>query len=200
MSKPELLYFDFAGRGEPVRILFHIAGVDYTDTRVGKEWPTIKPTTPLGFMPVLKVGDTQYCQSVSLARYAAKLAGWYPADDLEALKCDMVAESINEVMDKAPMSKDPEELKKLRQEFQKGTLTNYCQWIEGIIQGNGGTLVAGKSPTYADLVLAGFAPMIQSGFFDHIDTNFLDGYPGILATTKAVMENDKVKAYQDSKK
>jgi glutathione S-transferase len=103
MSKPELLYFDGPGRAEPIRILFHIAGVDYNDARFpGKDWPTVKGTTPLGFVPVLKVDDKEYCQSVSLTRYAAKLAGWYPASELEALKCDMIAESINEVTSKAP--------------------------------------------------------------------------------------------------
>jgi glutathione S-transferase len=103
MSKPELLYFDTPGRAEPIRILFHIAGVDYNDARFpGNEWPTIKGTTPLGFVPVLKVDGKDYCQSNSLTRYAAKLAGWYPASELEALKCDMIAESLSELMSKAP--------------------------------------------------------------------------------------------------
>lgn len=103
MSKPELVYFDAEGRAEPIRILFHIAGKEYDDTRfAGKDWPNIKPTTPLGSVPVLKVDGEQHCQSVSLNRYAAKLAGWYPSDELQALKCDMVAESINELTSAAP--------------------------------------------------------------------------------------------------
>ena len=103
MSKPELLYFNFAGRAEAFRTLFHIGGVDFEDTRFsGKDWPSIKPTTPLGSVPVLKIDGLEYCQSVSLARYAAKLAGWYPEAPLDALKCDMIAESTNELTTKFP--------------------------------------------------------------------------------------------------
>jgi glutathione S-transferase len=97
-------------------------------------------------------------------------------------------------------STDPEEYKKLRQEFQKDTMTKYWKYIEGIIQDNGGSLINGTSPTYADLIIAQSVPTIQSGSWDHIDTNFFDDYPGVLATMKAVLDNEKVKAYKDSKK
>merc|ERR1711915_758829 len=136
---------------------------------------------------------------ISLARYAAKAAGWYPSDDLEALKCDMIAESINELLSAAPKSKDQEELKKLRQEFQETTMTKYWNWIEGIIQGNGGCYVSGTSPTYVELSIAGCVAAVKSGFWDHIDTQFFDQYPGVLATIKAIEENEKIKAYKASK-
>jgi hypothetical protein len=97
-------------------------------------------------------------------------------------------------------SADPEEFKKLRQEFQKGAMTKYWKWIEGIIQDNGGSLISGNSLTYADLIIAQSVPTIQSGSWTHVDTNFFDDYPGVLATMKAVMDNEKVKAYMDSKK
>ena len=103
MTKPELIYFDAPGRAEPIRMLLHFAGIEYDDTRFpGSEWPAIKATTPLGFVPVIKIDSKQYCQSQSLIRYAAKLADWYPASELQALKCDMVAETINELVGLAP--------------------------------------------------------------------------------------------------
>merc|ERR1711935_664389 len=97
--------------------------------------------------------------------------------EFQALKCDMVAETINEIPGLAPKSKDPDELKKLRQEFQKGTFTKYWKFIEGIIQENGGSLVSGSTPTFADLLVDQSVAMIKSGFYDHIDTNFFDNYP-----------------------
>jgi len=201
MTKPELLYFDAPGRAEPIRMLLFFAGIDFEDTRFpGREWPAIKATTPLGFVPVMKIDGKQYCQSQSLVRYAAKLADWYPVSEFQALKCDMVAETINEIPGLAPKSKDPDELKKLRQEFQKGTFTKYWKFIEGIIQENGGSLVSGSTPTFADLLVDQNVAMIKSGFYDHIDTNFFDNYPGVLATCKVIQENEKVKAYMASKK
>lgn len=102
-GKMELIYFDFAGRAEPIRIMLHAAGIDFIDTRIdGKDWPAIKPTMPLGFVPVLKIGDQEYTQSVALMRFAAKKSGCYPSDDIQALVVDEVMDSVNELMSKAP--------------------------------------------------------------------------------------------------
>jgi hypothetical protein len=80
-------------------------------------------------------------------------------------------------------------------------MTKYWTWIEGLIQENGGCFVTGNSPTYADLLAVNQVLVIQSGFWDHIDTTFFDSsYPGILATVKALEENEKIKAYKASKK
>ena len=53
MSKPRLIYFDFAGsRGEECRIALHLAGVDFDDVRIPiAEWPELKPQTPFGSLP-----------------------------------------------------------------------------------------------------------------------------------------------------
>ncbi|KAL3935074.1 MAG: hypothetical protein SGBAC_009338 [Bacillariaceae sp.] len=201
VSAMALKYFDIAGRAEPIRILFHIAGVQYDDVRIPfKEWPDVKETTPLGFVPVLTIDGQDFCQSISLTRYAAKLAGWYPESEVDALKADMIAETVNELSGQAPRSKNEEEYKKLRKEFQEGAMKKYWTYIEGIIQENGGCFVSGDKPTYADLIVAQAVPGIQSGNWDHIDTNFFDAYPGVLATMKGVDDNEQVKAYYASKK
>lgn len=43
MGKFKLLYFAGKGRGQPIRLLLHIAGVDFDDVKVTlKEWKDIK--------------------------------------------------------------------------------------------------------------------------------------------------------------
>ena len=79
-------------------------------------------------------------------------------------------------------------------------MTKYWKFVESLIQANGGTYVADKKPTYADFVVMASVQGIQKGFWDHIDTNFFDDYPGVSATTKAMEENDAVKKYNESKK
>lgn len=75
MVKYELIYFNGAGRAETIRIMLHAAGVDFEDTRFAfNEWQEIKPTTPLGSVPVLKIDDAEYCQStVSRLMYNIQL-------------------------------------------------------------------------------------------------------------------------------
>ena len=154
---------------------------------------------PLGSVPTLKVGDFQHCQSIAMARYAAKLAGLYPDDPVQALFCDEVMDTLNELMSKAPKSKDSDELKKLREEFQATVMTTTGAFVESIIQTNG----KGKSicdvPSVADLAVMGTVDSIASGNWDHIDPNFFDAYPGIKECYKTMKDHPGVKAYYESK-
>ena len=88
----------------------------------------------------------------------------------------------------------------MRQEFQKGTFAKYWAFIEGIIQENGGIYVSGSTPTFADLLIQQSVSMIKVGFWDHIDSNVFDEYPGILATCEKIEENEQVKAYKEATK
>jgi len=61
----EVLYFNGAGRAETTRIMLHAAGINFKDTRFGpKDWGTVKPTTPRGQLPLLKIDGKQYTQSL----------------------------------------------------------------------------------------------------------------------------------------
>ena len=50
MTKPRLIYFDFAAsRGEECRLALHVAGIDFEDVRVkGPDWPAMKTSMPFG--------------------------------------------------------------------------------------------------------------------------------------------------------
>jgi len=206
----ELLYFDASGRAELIRILFHIGDIEFKDTRFQfSEWPEIKLNMPLGSVPVLKVDEKiMYCQSIALSRYAAKLAGdnWYPKDPLAAMKVDEFLDTMEELKAKIPSGKDkaPEELKKLRQEFQQTTIKKVFTLVEQRIQENGGLYITPfeESPTLADLELFNTSNMLKSGFMDHLDDSVMmneNEFPGIVATVNAIKENARVKSYYDSK-
>ena len=87
---PVLTYFDAAGRVFGLRAcLFKAYGKEgWVDNRVAfKDWRQLKQTTPLGTLPTLTLADgSVMVQTESLARWAAKQAGLYPDDPLEALK------------------------------------------------------------------------------------------------------------------
>jgi glutathione S-transferase len=197
MSSHEVIYFNGAGRAEGIRVCLHIAKADWKDTRI-TDWPSVKPTTPLGSVPVLKIDGVDHCQSTALLRYAGKLAGWYPSDPLEGLIVDEALDSLNELMGKAPHSSDPEELKKGREEFEATTMTKFAIFLEGMIQRNGGSGFV-PTPSIADMAMMSTVGAIESGNWDHINATFFESYPGIMATAKATKENQQVVDYYKSK-
>lgn len=197
----KLTYFDGKGRAETTRIMLHSAGADWTDYRFpGTEWPAVKASTPLGSVPTLEVDGTVFTQSVSMQRYAAKLARMYPDDPLKALIVDECMDSLNELMAKAPFGGSDEERKTKRQAFQKDVMPKFFGLIESrIAKFGGGNTVCGV-PSVADVHLLGMVESIQSGDWDYIDTDFFKDYPGIATCAKHIAANEKVKAYYDSKK
>ena len=58
---------------------------------------------PLGQLPVLKVDGKSYCQTAAIAKFAggrAHAAGALPAlDEIEGLRCNMIAETVREVIE-----------------------------------------------------------------------------------------------------
>lgn len=175
----EFIYFGAKGRGEAIRVMLHAAGVEWKDNRFEvSEWAEIKPTTPLGAVPILKIDGNTYCQSLAMLRYAGKLAGFYPEDPLEALKVDQALDSLSEMTSKLPRSKaakDEEEFKKLRKEYQEGIMTKYISFLESTIDGIG----FASTPSVADLAISYFVQDTRKGQWDHIDTDFFEQFPKI---------------------
>ena len=56
MSKYELLYFKVRARAEAIRILLALAGAEWENT-FPEDWPTLKPTTTYGQLPILTERD-----------------------------------------------------------------------------------------------------------------------------------------------
>ncbi|XP_052811356.1 probable glutathione S-transferase 5 isoform X2 [Mya arenaria] len=93
-KKYELVYFDGRGRGENSRLLFTVAGVSFTDTRVTVEdWPKLKPETPQGTLPYLVIdGKLKLGQSLAIARYLAREFKLYGEDKLQMAFVDELLE------------------------------------------------------------------------------------------------------------
>jgi len=84
MTRYKLTYFDFAGgRGEPIRIALHAAGIPFEDIRLSfAEFSKMRQDTPFNALPVFEIDGVAVTQSNALCRYIGKMAGLYPADDL----------------------------------------------------------------------------------------------------------------------
>ncbi|KAK3772756.1 hypothetical protein RRG08_049246 [Elysia crispata] len=73
LSSMKIHYFDEGGRAEVSRLVLVWAGKSFEDIRIPfQEWPDVKPTMPLGQVPVLDMGGQKYPQSLAIAAYLAR--------------------------------------------------------------------------------------------------------------------------------
>ncbi|KAK1939309.1 Glutathione S-transferase [Phytophthora citrophthora] len=80
------------------RLIFNYGDISFNDHRIVYAGiATLKPTLPFGQLPVLELDGVVYAQSMAITRYAAKLAGLYPSDALNALKADMFSCAVGEI-------------------------------------------------------------------------------------------------------
>jgi hypothetical protein len=112
---------------------------------------------------------------------------------------DEALDTLAELMSNAPRSQDKEEMKNLRQDYQAITMTQYASFLESFILKNESSVYVGKTITAADMSLNALVKMVAGGSWDYIDADFFNAYPGILACSKLVDENEKVAAYYASK-
>ncbi|MCK9984182.1 MAG: prostaglandin-H2 D-isomerase / glutathione transferase [Azoarcus sp.] len=178
MDKLKLTYFDFSGgRAEPARLALHIGGIPFEDNRFAPgDFPEIRKTTPLKQVPTLHINDVQVTQSDAITRYAGKLAGLYPEDDLQALFCDEVMGALEDINTKlvATFGMTGDMLKNARDELAAETLPRYLRWLQNQLEGHGGEFFADHRLTVADLKAFVVLRWLGSGKLDHIPADLVE--------------------------
>lgn len=199
VEKPKLTYFDVPGRVAGLRIMmFSIYGKDgWEDERVEfKDWPSIKPTLPLRFMPLLTLPDgRQLHQADAMERWAGKACGLYPADPDEALFVDEMISTVYEARAKAPRPSSvvtKEMLPELWKEFTEGSMKMYFDYIQERVIG---PFFRGAQLTVADLTLFMLVSTFVNGEIPFVLSSYVDGWPGIKAHYAAVQAHPLVQAY-----
>ncbi|TMW63431.1 hypothetical protein Poli38472_002372 [Pythium oligandrum] len=193
----KVTYFDTAGRTEFIRLAFAAGDVAFEDERVTfADFPALKPTLPLGQLPLLTVDGKVYLQSMAIARYAGRLGGLYPSDPLEALQIDTIIECLSEILDavvdlrwNAP---DPlikaEKIKTL----QGGKIPKVFGVVDSAIKGK---FLLGDYLCLADLFLYSLhAYFLSSAAFGEIYPS-VSAFPKIAAVVENVKANPQVAAY-----
>ncbi|EEY55304.1 uncharacterized protein PITG_09238 [Phytophthora infestans T30-4] len=151
------------------------------------------PTLPFGQVPVLEVDDTVYAQSMAIVRYAAKIAGLYPTDALEALKVDVFSCSLCEIetpfVDFMFLTRDETVKAQKKKVFIEETVPKFLATLEKMAAGR---FILGDKLSYADLQ-----------FLDVVDNKIkwafpdfkVDAFPKIAALLSSVKVEPKVAAY-----
>merc|ERR1712178_642759 len=98
MSLPKLSYFNIEGLGEPIRLLFKLAHVEFEDNRVAfEDWPALKPKTPNGAMPIVEMDGRVYTQLQAIMRYFGGQHGMYPTGGIEQYNVDEVCGLLEDI-------------------------------------------------------------------------------------------------------
>ncbi|XP_037032187.1 glutathione S-transferase-like [Bradysia coprophila] len=193
--KFKLSYFNVGAIAEPIRLLFAYGGVDYEDIRVShEEWTVLKPTMPMGQMPVLEVDGKRVHQSVSIAQYVAKRVNLSGANDWENLLIDAAVDTINDFRAKivaVQYERDEAVKEKKMVTLNAKTIPFYLTKLDDIAKENNGHLALGKL-TWADFYFVGIIDYLNY----MVKLNLLDAYPNLKAVVDNVSSLDAVKTYQ----
>lgn len=193
-SQIKLTYFNGAGRAELSRLIFTFGGVAFEDERVdGQAFGAMKPTLPLGQLPVVHVDGTTYGQSMAIARFAGKRAGLYPEDAVAALRVDMICETFVELTNAfiAIMFGEKDDAKKAEKykTFATETAAKALAALEKLVRGK---FFAGDSASIADIQLFDF---VTNGAGPNVPDFSMVAYPKLESVVANVKANANVAAY-----
>uniref|UniRef100_A0A914V8Y2 glutathione transferase n=1 Tax=Plectus sambesii TaxID=2011161 RepID=A0A914V8Y2_9BILA len=174
MPAYRLCYFNFRGRAEPARFLFHLAGVPYEDVRWElADWAKIKNETPWGQGPVLEVDGKPLAQAPAINQYLAKLFGYNGKNDWEGAQIQELQGALDDVINemKTPfMTKDEEEKERLLQQFISDKVEPFYSRLVKRLTENGNRHFVGDGLTIADIALYVWIEGVDEGVI-----------PGVLA-------------------
>ena len=128
MSNYKLIYFNSRGRAEASRYIFAQAGVEYEDKRVDKEeWLQLKPSTPNGMLPILKVDGKTLIGGGVISRFLAERFGLAGNNDLENAKIAGTTDVLNDFLLQLMavyLEKDEDKKAELKKKLERKTFRN----------------------------------------------------------------------------
>ena len=204
MTTYRLTYFDFdGGRGEPVRIAFHAAGIDFEDNRLSfPEFMEARQSFRFNCLPVLEIDGTAVTDSNAMCRYVGRLADLYPRDDLQALHCDEVLGALEDLMHRIgpTFGLEGDALKKAREELVDGWIPVYLRGLDELLARGGGEYFADGRLTVADLKAFLQTRWLCSGTLDHVPMDLVESIaPALVQHERRVADDARVKAYYASR-
>ncbi|NND89338.1 MAG: glutathione S-transferase [Granulosicoccus sp.] len=204
MPAYKLTYFDVdGGRGEPIRIAFHAAGIAFEDNRLSfADFGNQRVNFRFNAVPVLEIDGAAFTQSNAISRYVGKQAGLYPADDLQAMYCDEVLGALEDLSHYVVQTfgLEGEALKQARKTLVEGRLTVFLKGFDQLLTRGGGQYFAGNTLSIADIKMFVQTRGLCSGRLDHIPTDLVDNVaPTLIAHQQEIAADPRIQAYYDSR-
>nr|AEB91979.1 glutathione S-transferase sigma 7 [Locusta migratoria] len=190
----KLTYFDAMGIGEPIRFLLCYGKIQFEDIRFDFEkWPSMKPSTPYGKVPLLEIDGKKMHQSAAICRYLGKKLGLAGANDWESAQIDMAVDTITDLRLKVTEYYwEPEETtkQKKKETLLNETLPFYMEKLDALVKENGGYLVAGKL-SWGDFFFAGVSDYMDCV----VQFDITKDHPNLAALKKKIRELPAIKEW-----
>jgi len=204
MPQYKLTYFDFdGGRGEPIRIVFHSAGISFEDKRISfDEFRQMRAGMRFSCSPTLEIDGAEVTQSNAMLRYVGKMANLYPQDQLQALYCDETMEAVEDLLHHVvhTFGLEGDELRKAREKLVDGWLTIFIKGFADLLARGGGEYFADGRLTVADLKVYMQVRSLLNGTLDHVPTDLVAKLaPGLIAHQERVGNDPVVTGYYASR-
>ena len=200
--RPKLTYFDVRGRAESIRLILEEADVDYAEKRVQvEEWPTLKPTMPMGQLPIYEEsgGDETLTlfHSGVIRRYLACKHGLDGGDGRERLACEMVVESILDAQVSIGTLMWNPDFAGLRADYERETLPPILEKLQAQKARNAASDLfwVGAAITYADCVAWAYLDYVRA-----LSTDILQQFEPLHAFYRGLAERPRIKAYLTSER
>ncbi|KAG4075479.1 hypothetical protein HA402_003304 [Bradysia odoriphaga] len=194
----KLTYFSIKGLGETLRILFAYGGIKYEDVRIEeKDWPALKPTMPMGVVPVMDIDDIRVHQSLAMNRYIAKKVGLAGSNDWENLLIDIAVDTVNDFNSKlAGAYYEPNEAVKQKKlaELKEDVIPFYLGKLDVIAKENNGYLALGRF-TLADV----FFFVIEDYLRFVMGSDIVENYPNLKNVITNTASVPSIKVWLDKR-
>lgn len=219
----KLTYFsDNKGRNELTRLIFAVGGVQYKDDVIGfSQYQTMRNAglLPWGQLPVLTIVNDNtnregvFGQSCSIARYAAKVSGLYPSNDLDALRSDEVVDSWRDTLDlyydcyfhrkilggrMQMVPRKPAERCVRLKVLLDTELGEQFNRFEKLLANNGGQVCTEKDvifPSWADLAIYDLVKSIEGPMTKGAFAEMMEDKPMLRKLVKRIEDLDSIKKH-----
>ncbi|KAI0989210.1 hypothetical protein GJ496_009269 [Pomphorhynchus laevis] len=195
-----LIYFDFTGRAESIRLLFSAAQVEFEDVRLTSEqWQAMKDSTPTGKLPLLEVDGKKLPESWAILRFLARKFHFEGLDEIQCAAADAISCCIEDMFADVPRianGRNDEEKMKAREHLETvGIPLGFKKLIAmKKLYGEGDYLV-GSILTYADILMYAIFNVLKYRF--GIKYELPDELKAVM---KSVESNPGIASYLKCKK
>jgi glutathione S-transferase len=198
-----LYYFGGRGLADQIRWMLAYSDVSFTQRVVGTRQRFVDLRSngqlPFGQLPLLQIDGVEIVQSQAIIRYLARRANLTGTDAREEIACDMVAETVFDLLKLAtalPFLRNTsaeaeaahKALMRKKWEEQGGRLEMF---IERNTKKGKTACTVGNSVTYADVLLA----HCLTWYAEELGADICEGMPYCLDVQFAVMQKDSLQAF-----